>query len=449
MGTDDRDSTQRQMDLSGDGGEASGSSGDDRGVGSIGNGDGGGAKKTLYLIDTSGFVFRAYHALPPFTNAQGLPTGAAYGFTNMLLGLLGEERPDYVAAVFDSGRAASFRREMYGEYKANRPKTPDDLVAQFPLVEKILDGFRVPHFVLESFEADDLIATLAEAARRAGFAVTVVSSDKDLMQLVGDDVRLLDTMKHRVYDRAAVREKFGVDPDKLGDWLALVGDSSDNVPGVPGVGAKTATTLLDAHGDLEAILAAAETIKGKKLSANLQEFADQARLSRRLVELQREAPFAFDLEALRRQDPDKDALWRLFEELGFGRLKSKLKLSAGPVDAGGGAEGMTVEGSADASAAGESFSPKPFDMIMDAAALAEVVEVIRGAGRFALALETTGTHPISAAIVGLGLSWGGSRDAYVPVGHRYLGAPAQLAEAAALRALMPLLSSPDVAVTVE
>ncbi len=397
------------------------------------------AGETLYLIDSSGFVFRAYHALPPLTNARGIPTGAVYGFTNMIVRLLEEHQPDYLAAVFDSGRAASFRRSVFPEYKANRPTPPDDLIAQFPLVKRVLDGFRIPHLMLDTFEADDLIATLAERARAAGLKVTVVSSDKDLMQLVGDDVRLLDTMKDKVYDVAGVKEKFGVAPTQLGDWLALVGDSSDNVPGVPGVGAKTATKLLGEHGDLETLLSRAEQVKGKKVSANLQAFADQARLSRQLVELQREAPLPTALGELRRQAPDKGALWRLFGELEFGRLRSKVAPS-------------------------NVYDLEAFELVDNLEALDRVVAAIGASGRLALALELTSRHPVDAAIVGLGLCWApgaglaapGEAGAtpergccYIPLSHRYLGVPAQLRETDCLERLGPLLAREDLELTLE
>jgi DNA polymerase-1 len=380
--------------------------------------------ESLYLIDTSGFVFRAYHALPPLTNARGLPTGAVYGFTNMLFRLLDDHQPDYLAAIFDSGRAANFRREVFPEYKANRPPAPDDLMAQFPLVQRVLDGFRIPRLVLDTFEADDLIATLTEQARAAGISVTVVSSDKDLMQLVGDRVRLLDTMKDRIFDTAAVREKFGVDPGQLGDWLALVGDSSDNVPGVPSIGAKTATKLLAEHGDLETLLARADQIKGKRVSANLQEFAEQARLSRQLVELQREVPLSTTVAELRRQEPDKSALWRIFGEFEFGRLRPKV-------------------------APGKVYDLEAFELIDSLEDLDRVVEAARAAGRLALTLELTSRHPVDAAIVGVGLCWGRNSSCYIPLSHSYLGVPPQLREADVLERLRPLLALPELELTLE
>lgn len=380
--------------------------------------------QSLYLIDVSGFVFRAYHALPPLTTAHGVATGAVYGFTNMLLKLIDEHRPSHMAAIFDSGRAASFRRELFADYKANRPTPPDDLRAQFPLVKQVLEAFRVPTLVREGYEADDLIATLTQQASAAGLAVTIVSSDKDLMQLAGEQVRLLDTMKDKVYGVEEVREKFGVPPEQLGDWLALVGDSSDNVPGVPGIGAKTATKLLLEHGNLESLIAAAPGLKGKKVSQNLQECAEQARLSRRLVQLAGDVPLDLSPTDLARQEPDRAELWRLFGELEFGRLRPKV-------------------------APGEVFDRSSYALVSTLEELAPLLEKARAAGRLALSLEVTSRHPVDAAIVGLGLCWAPGEACYLPLSHSYLGVPAQLREAAVLELLGPLLADPAIALYLE
>jgi DNA polymerase-1 len=369
----------------------------------------------LFLIDTPGFIFRAYHALPSLSTATGEPTGAVYGFCNMLLRLLDDHQPTHVAAVFDSGRASTFRREIYPEYKANRPEPPDDLKSQFPLVIEILSGFRIPTLQLPFFEADDIIATLAKWGREAGMPVTVVSSDKDLMQLADESIQLLDTMKDRVFDREGVFEKFGVYPEQLGDYLALVGDSSDNVPGVPGVGPKTATKLLTEHGDLETVLAAAEKVKGKKLSQNLKEHGEAARLSRRLVELRTDCPLDLTLEDLARQDPDSTFLWRRFGELEFGRLRPRI---ASPKER-------------DRSA---------YTCIKNRAQLEAVVAEIRQSGKLALWVEPTSRQPAHAALVGLALSWAEQKACYLPLSHVYLGAPQQLPLGELAEVLGPILT---------
>ena len=216
----------------------------------------------IYLIDTSAFIFRAYHALPALTGPDGTPTGAVYGFCAMIFRLLEEEQPDYLAAVCDTGKP-TFRKEIYPEYKANRPPVPEELIPQFALVDRALVGFRMASLRLDGVEADDLIATYTRMAQAAEMEVTIVSGDKDLMQLVGPGVQVLDTAKNRTVGPDEVQAKFGVAPSQLGDYLALCGDSVDNVPGIPGVGAKTAAKLLNQFGDLETALASFEEVSGK------------------------------------------------------------------------------------------------------------------------------------------------------------------------------------------
>ncbi|MGB1987807.1 MAG: 5'-3' exonuclease, partial [Parvibaculales bacterium] len=253
-----------------------------------------GKKDHLYLVDGSGYIFRAYHALPPLTRkSDGLPVGAVSGFCNMLLKLLNDmgaqETPTHLAVIFDAS-GKSFRNEIYPDYKAHRPPAPEDLVPQFPLVREAVKAFDIPAIELEGFEADDLIAAYADAAAEQGARVTIVSSDKDLMQLVSDKIDMVDTMKDKFIDAAGVVEKFGVGPDKVIDVQALAGDSVDNVPGVPGIGIKTAAQLIDEYGDLDTLLARAEEIKQNKRRENLIEFAEQARISRELVTLKRDTP---------------------------------------------------------------------------------------------------------------------------------------------------------------
>ncbi|MED5324058.1 MAG: 5'-3' exonuclease H3TH domain-containing protein, partial [Pseudomonadota bacterium] len=258
----------------------------------------------VYLVDGSGYIFRAYHALPPLTRkSDGLPVGAVSGFCNMLVKLLdemdGAETPTHLGVIFDaSGR--SFRNEIYADYKAHRPPAPEDLVPQFPLVRDAVRAFNIPAVEEEGFEADDLIATYAEEAAKAGARVTIVSSDKDLMQLVGGTIDMVDTMKDKKIDVDGVIEKFGVGPGRVIDVQALAGDSVDNVPGVPGIGIKTAAQLIGEFGDLDALLARAEEIKQPKRRENLMNFAEQARISRELVTLRRDAPMPVALKDMAR-----------------------------------------------------------------------------------------------------------------------------------------------------
>ncbi len=245
------------------------------------------AEQALYLVDGSGFIFRAYHALPPLTTKAGVPSGAVYGFTQMMIKLETDHRPSHLAVVFDAG-GRSPRSEMYTEYKANRTEPPDDLKPQFGLVRQVVDAFAVPRLEAVDCEADDLIATLAHRAAKAGMRVVIVSSDKDLMQLVGADCVLVDTMKDIVFGPKEVEEKFGVPPSQLGDVLALMGDSVDNIPGIPGVGPKTATALIRHFGSLEAMLARSDEIAAipglrgaASVMAKVKANVEQARLSRK------------------------------------------------------------------------------------------------------------------------------------------------------------------------
>src|SRR5215216_5735711 len=244
----------------------------------------------LYLVDGSSYIFRAYHRLPPLTNRHGMNVGAVYGYTAMLWkladGLSKADGPTHMAVILDKSEH-TFRNEMYDQYKAHRPPAPEDLVPQFPLIRTATRAFSIPCIEEEGLEADDIIACYVTAAKEAGWRTTIVSSDKDLMQLVDEDagIDMLDTMNDRRIGREQVFEKFGVPPEKVGDVLALMGDSVDNVPGVPGIGPKTATQLIKQFGDIETVLASTDQISKPKLKQNLIDHAESARLSRKLVEL--------------------------------------------------------------------------------------------------------------------------------------------------------------------
>ena len=295
-------------------------------------------KNHLYLVDGSSYIFRAYHRLPPLTNPQGVPVGAVYGYTTMLWKLAKDlheaDGPTHLAVILDHS-SQSFRNEIYDQYKANRPEPPEDLRPQFPLIRDATRAFSLPCIEMQGYEADDLIACYAEAAVREGWDVTIVSSDKDLMQLVREPegaphVDMLDTMKNVRMGIAAVEEKFGVGPHLVGDVLALMGDSVDNVPGVPGVGPKTATKLIVEHGSLEAVLAAAEAMKPGKLRDNLIEHADMARLSRVLVELDCTVALPEPLDALKLDAIPPEPLRAFLTEHGFRSLAAKLDSGAPP-----------------------------------------------------------------------------------------------------------------------
>ncbi len=278
----------------------------------------------LYLIDGSSYIYRAFHALPPLTSPRGVPTQAVYGFTTMLLKLLNEVKPSFLAVVFDAP-GKTFRDDLYGEYKANRPPAPEDLKAQIPLIHEVVDAFRVCKIAQPGVEADDVIATLVR--RHVGeLDCVVVTGDKDLMQLVCPTVELWDTMRDRHIDAVGVREKFGVDPGQVIDVMALMGDSSDNIPGVKGIGAKTATALIEHFGDLESLLARLDEVPELKLrgaakvAERLRDGADSARMSRELVKLDSEVELDVDLDALRVREPDTATLRGIFSDLGFQTL---------------------------------------------------------------------------------------------------------------------------------
>ena len=293
------------------------------------------AQPVLYLIDASSYVYRAFFALPPLTSPSGMPTNAVYGFTTMLLKLLRETRPQYIGVVFDAP-GPTFRDELFEPYKANRPSMPDDLSAQFPLVHAVVAAFGLRALSIPGVEADDVIATLAEQMPAQGIDTVVITADKDLMQVVGDHVRLWDTMRDRWCDTNTVRERFGVSPQQVVDVLGLMGDATDNIPGIKGIGEKTAAALIQRFESVDQLLArldeleTARDIRGaKKLAATLREQAEVARLSRSLAVVRRDVPLDCTLEAFRYQGPDPAALRPLFTRLGFQSLVRELA-AAGP-----------------------------------------------------------------------------------------------------------------------
>ncbi len=283
----------------------------------------------LYLVDGSSYIFRAYHRLPPLTNRHGQPAGAVYGYTAMLWkladGLNKADGPTHMAVILDKSES-TFRNTMYDQYKAHRPPPPEDLVPQFPLIRTATRAFSIPCIEEEGLEADDIIACYVTAAKAAGWRVTIVSSDKDLMQLIDEDagIDMLDTMNDRRIGRNEVLEKFGVPPEKVGDVLALMGDSVDNVPGVPGIGPKTASQLIQTYGDLETVLASTDEITKPKLKQSLIDHADNARLSRELVRLVCDSPLPEPLEDLQLKGIPVEPLKEFLEDQGFKSLLNRM-----------------------------------------------------------------------------------------------------------------------------
>ena len=402
----------------------------------------------LTLIDGSGFIFRAYHRLPPLTDPQGTPVGAVFGFTSMLWNLIEAARKspeeDYLAVILDAGKQ-SFRHDLYADYKANRPDPPEDLLPQFPLIRDAVHALGVPCIELANYEADDLIASYAEAAHAKGWTVTIVSSDKDLMQLVRPGISLLDTMQNKRFHDAEVREKWGVRPDQLGDVLALMGDSVDNVPGVPGVGPKTAADLVNQFGDLESVLGSTDQIKRPKLRENLELHADAARLSRILVDLKRDMELVPPLDGLKLADTqDKDLLAAFLARHGFRSLLAKLG-DLGRAAADTIAAPELDEGAPDALP----FDHAGYECVTSLERLHWWLDEARRLGTVAFDTETTSLDSMAAGLVGFSLSVEAGKACYVPVGH--VSGEGLLAErvdqlslAQALPPLQALLEDPGV-----
>ena len=469
---------------------------------------------TVYLIDGTSQLFRAYFAVRGLANADGLPTGAVFGFTSMLRKLIADEHPEYIGVAWDL-EGPTFRHDSYADYKANRPPMPEDLSPQFDYAKQICEGFRIPNLELPGYEADDLIATYARRAVEAGFSVVVVASDKDLLQLVGDGVTVLNPSKDIRLDAAGVADYFGAPPERVRDVLGLMGDAVDNIPGVPGVGEKTALALVQTYGGIDDVVARASrfvaamnardalvaaleggegvesaaaifadaarenlasekdaafaerlraaldlaavardgvTPKERKVIARtlkdldkgsqrriwqaVAEHADQARLSRDLATVDAGAPVTFDPATLRVDAPDREKLGALFKTLGFRSLTAEFGGEA-PVSGGDVSAPFPTEPAA-------APSPATYRTILTREALVEAVEACRQARRIAVDTETNAQDPMRAKLVGISLSWAPQQGVYVPVGHDYLGAPAQLDLDAVREVLGPLLADASI-----
>ena len=374
----------------------------------------------LHLIDGSAFIFRAYHALPPLTRkSDGLPIGAVAGFCNMLHryveGNTGPDAPTHVAVVFDKG-SHTFRNDLYDLYKANRDAMPEDLRPQMPLTRAATQAFNIACKELEGFEADDIIATLACQARDAGGRCTIISSDKDMMQLVGDGVEMLDAMKNRRIDRDGVLEKFGVGPERVVDVQALAGDSVDNVPGAPGIGIKTAALLINEYGDLDSLLERAGEIKQPKRRQTLIDNADQIRLSRQLVQLDCNTPLDFTLDDLEVRDPDPETLMPFLAEMEFRTLTKRIADQLG-------VEPPTISDTPAAADEPDAPAALPFDAtayecVRDAAALQAWIDRIYARGHVAVDTETTGLDEMVVDLVGISLCVDAGSACYIPLIHK-------------------------------
>lgn len=382
------------------------------------------AEKTLFLVDGSSFIFRAFFALPPLTNPHGVPVGAVLGFVNMLVKLIQDHHAPYIAVVFDAARQ-NFRNDIYPEYKANRDETPDDLKPQFPLIREATKAFDIVSIEEEGFEADDLIATYARLASEQGLKTVVVSSDKDLMQLVDDNVRMFDPMKSRFIGPEEVNEKFGVGPERVTHVQALAGDSVDNVPGVPGIGVKTAALLINEYGDLETLLNNAEQIKQNKRREKLIEFAEDARISYRLVCLDDQAPTPVTIDELKATEADSSKLTTFLEEQGFKTVINRLGHTSGLKSmpfAAPTAASRTPHASPDqndaAHLASAPIEKNEYKLINDVDTLKEWMRGAEEKGLLAIDTETTSLTPAKAALVGISIAYECGKAAYIPVGHK-------------------------------
>ncbi len=415
-------------------------------------------EQELFLIDGSGFIFRAFHALPPLTRpSDKTPVGAVMGFCNMIFKLLTDHPDARVAVIFDATRT-NFRNDIYPEYKANRSETPEDLIPQFPLIREATIAFGLPSLELEGYEADDLIATYAKCAREKGIRTVIVSSDKDLMQLIHDgEVRMLDPIKQSFIGVEQVFEKFGVTPDKVVDIQALAGDSVDNVPGVPGIGVKTAAELINQYGDLEGLLANLDRIKQPKRRETLQNNIENARISKRLVILDDNVPVPVPLEHLKPEHPFSEKLIAFLQAQGFknlaGRVTAKTGLEA-PAAASAppsGTRDFTRPSVAPTAKAPEKIEAD-YQLVTSEDSLKAFIAQAYDSGILAFDTETTDLTPAKASLCGISLACAPGRACYIPVGHRGSGdllsdnsnQPQQLEKAKVIALLKPVFEDPSV-----
>ncbi|MEK7712077.1 MAG: 5'-3' exonuclease H3TH domain-containing protein, partial [Pseudomonadota bacterium] len=393
-------------------------------------------KKPLVLVDGSSYLYRAFHAMPNLSNSRKEPTGAVYGVTNMLRRLLKDYDPEQVAVVFDAP-GKTFRDDIYPEYKAHRPPMPDDLRSQIEQIHEIVRAMGLPLLMIEGVEADDVIGTLARQAAAEGRDALISTGDKDMAQLVDGHVELVDTMKDARYDRAGVQARFGVPPERIVEYLALIGDTSDNIPGVPGVGPKTAVKWLTEYGSLDNLIAHAADIKGKA-GENLRAALEQLPLARQLATIKCDVPLAFRPADLTRQAPDTARLRELFHELEFRTWLADL----------GGVNATTPAKAGVQRTQEQLFSTIPtvshnnYQAIFTEAELDAWIARLEKAELYAIDTETTSLDVMSAEIVGVSFTDRAGEGAYLPLAHEYPDAPAQLNRETTLQKLKPLLEDP-------
>lgn len=375
-------------------------------------------KPTLFLIDGSSYIYRAFFALPYLSNSSGVPTNAVYGFTTMLLKIINDYQPDYLAIAFDTP-APTFRHEVYQAYKANRPEMPDSLIPQIPYIKAVVTGFNIPILEKEGFEADDIIGTIAKAGEKQGMEVTIVSGDKDLLQLVGNHITVLDTMKDKRFDLQGVIDRLGVEPEKATDLLGLAGDSSDNVPGVPGIGKKTAVKLIEEYGSIAHLLNNLEKISQQKVKENLIKFGDQALLSKQLVTLDIHVPLEYKTEDFKSSDPNKETLKEIFKELEFTKFLKDLTPAQTP-------------------------SHKSYHLIISEEEFEELLSHICETRECTLNLITTPQDPMRAKPVGISLAYSEDQAFYIPLSDEKVDDGKHLSSNWVFTQLKPLLEDKSI-----
>ncbi|MDI6687107.1 MAG: DNA polymerase I [Desulfobacterales bacterium] len=375
-------------------------------------------EKTLYLIDGSAYIYRAYHAIQSLTNSKGLPTNAAFGFTRTLLKLIEDRAPEYVAMFFDA-KGPTFRHKIYKEYKANRPLMPDDLSVQIPYIKDITKGFNIQTIEMSGYEADDLIGTISTNAEKAGFHVVMVTGDKDFMQLVTDKTTIWDPMKDKIIDAEVIQETFGVKPLQIIDIMGLTGDAADNIPGVPGIGPKTAVNLIKTYQSMELLYERIDTVKKKNLYENLVKYKNQAFLSRKLVAINTNLPLSFNPEEFKSKTPDNNILSKLFKDLEFRQLQKAFPRQS-------------------------DLSKKKYKTIFSIDEISDLANNLEKAGLFAMDTETTSVNPMRAGLVGLSFSSKPDEAFYIPCCHDYPGVPEQPDITDVLSLLKPVLENPNI-----
>jgi len=376
-------------------------------------------REIVYLVDGSSYIYRAYHAIRDLSNSKGLPTNAIFGFTKMILKLLEEKGPKYLAIAFDV-KGPTFRHTMYEDYKATRPPMPEDLVVQIPFIKAVVQGLNVTMIEKEEYEADDIIGTLVRMSEEKDFQAVMVSGDKDFRQLISIQTSMWDSMKDKLTDYDSFKEEYGIEPAQIIDIMGLAGDSSDNIPGVPGVGEKTASGLIKLYGTLENLFEHLEEIKKKRLKENLERSRDDAILSKKLVTIDRFVPINEDIDDLIIGEPKREELTKIFRELEFRGLWEQFAVR-------------------------KETAEKEYNLCVTEEDLLSLIEKIKEKGQVSLDTETTSSDPLQAKLVGISFSCEENHAYYVPMGHLYLGAPEQLSSSKALTILKPVLEEERIA----